>query len=109
MTELAQKVCTACKEGAPRVTEEEIAEYKKEISTEWKVVGDHHLERKLTFPDFKKTLEFVNKVGEVAEKEGHHPNIDFTWGKCKITLYTHKIDGLHENDFILAAKIDEIL
>ncbi|MEX2017065.1 MAG: 4a-hydroxytetrahydrobiopterin dehydratase [Candidatus Pacearchaeota archaeon] len=73
----------------------------------WKIKKGK-LHREFKFKDFKKTLEFVNKVGEIAEKEGHHPDIYFTWGKCTIELYTHSINGLSENDFILASKINKI-
>jgi 4a-hydroxytetrahydrobiopterin dehydratase len=75
---------------------------------EWEVVNGHHLKRAFTFPDFAKALAFVNKVGEIAENEGHHPDIFLTWGKAEITTWTHKIDGLTESDFILAAKIEKV-
>jgi 4a-hydroxytetrahydrobiopterin dehydratase len=71
-------------------------------------VDEHHIARRYTFPDFRKALDFVNKVGEVAEEQGHHPDILLAWGKAEITLWTHKIDGLTESDFIMAAKIDRI-
>ena len=74
----------------------------------WKVVNEHHLTRAYDFPDFQTALEFVNRIGAVAEKEGHHPNISFTWGKVEVMVYTHKVDGLTESDFILAAKIEEL-
>jgi 4a-hydroxytetrahydrobiopterin dehydratase len=75
---------------------------------EWKVVNGHHIARKFAFPDFRQALEFVNKVGEIAEQQGHHPDILLSWGKAEITTWTHKIDGLTESDFILAAKIDKL-
>jgi 4a-hydroxytetrahydrobiopterin dehydratase len=75
---------------------------------EWEVVNGHHLKRKFTFPDFVSALAFVNRVGEVAEKEGHHPDICLGWGKAEITIWTHAVDGLTESDFILAAKIDKL-
>jgi 4a-hydroxytetrahydrobiopterin dehydratase len=74
----------------------------------WNVVNEHHVTRTFTFPDFVKALEFVNKVGKVAEEQGHHPDIFLTWGKVEITLWTHKVDGLTESDFIMAAKIDKL-
>ena len=74
----------------------------------WQVVKGHHLLRKFEFADFRQALAFVNRVGEVAEQQGHHPDILFTWGKAEVTTYTHKIDGLTESDFILAAKIDKL-
>ena len=78
------------------------------INPSWKLVDEHHIERTFSFKDFKEALAFTNKVGEIAEKEGHHPDILLSWGKVKITLWTHKIDGLSESDFILAAKCDAV-
>jgi 4a-hydroxytetrahydrobiopterin dehydratase len=75
---------------------------------EWKVANDHHIERQFTFPDFKSALDFVNRVGALAEDQGHHPDIYLAWGKVRVTIWTHKIDGLTESDFILAAKIDRL-
>jgi 4a-hydroxytetrahydrobiopterin dehydratase len=72
------------------------------------VVDEHHLVREFRFPDFKQALAFVNDVGEIAEAEGHHPNILLTWGKAEITIWTHRVDGLTESDFILAAKINRL-
>jgi 4a-hydroxytetrahydrobiopterin dehydratase len=75
---------------------------------QWTVTNEHHIHREFRFPDFKQALEFVNRVGAVAEEEGHHPDIFLTWGKAEITMWTHKIDGLTESDFIMAAKIDRL-
>jgi 4a-hydroxytetrahydrobiopterin dehydratase len=80
----------------------------KELHSDWKVVEGNHLERTFRFSDFLSALQFVNEVGDLAEREGHHPDIFLSWGKVKITLYTHAIGGLSENDFILAAKIDTL-
>lgn len=74
----------------------------------WKVVDEHHLEKSFLFPDFAAALDFVVRIGAVAEGEGHHPDLGLSWGKVDVRIYTHKIDGLSENDFILAAKIDEL-
>jgi 4a-hydroxytetrahydrobiopterin dehydratase len=74
----------------------------------WEVVNEHHLRKQYTFADFRETLAFVNRIGELAEQQGHHPDICFGWGKAEITIWTHKIDGLTESDFILAAKIDAL-
>ena len=74
---------------------------------DWKVVAEHHLTKTFTFPDFKTALAFVNRAGGVAEAEGHHPDLMLTWGRVDVKTYTHKIDGLTESDFILAAKIDQ--
>jgi 4a-hydroxytetrahydrobiopterin dehydratase len=75
----------------------------------WEVIDEHHLTRTFSFPDFKAALAFVNRVGAVAEEQGHHPDIFLAWGKVQITLWTHKIDGLTESDFIMAAKIDTLV
>lgn len=85
----------------------ELAAFQEKLPC-WKVVGEHHLSKSFLFPDFKTALEFVNRVGDLAEEEGHHPDLCLSWGKVDVTTYTHKIDGLSENDFILAAKIDEL-
>jgi 4a-hydroxytetrahydrobiopterin dehydratase len=105
MSELASKTCVPCKGGVPPLQGNELARMLKQVP-EWNVVSEHHLVRKFTFPDFKRALDFVNRVGELAEEQGHHPDILLTWGKVEITLWTHKIDGLTESDFIMAAKID---
>ncbi len=82
-------------------------ELRREVP-DWEVVNEHHLKRTFKFPDFMQALAFVNKVGEVAEKEGHHPDILLGWGKAEVTTWTHAVDGLTESDFILAAKIDRL-
>jgi len=74
----------------------------------WRVNEEHHITKAFTFPDFRQALDFVNRVGEVAEEQGHHPDIVLSWGKVEIKLWTHKIDGLTESDFIMAAKIDHL-
>jgi 4a-hydroxytetrahydrobiopterin dehydratase len=74
----------------------------------WRVVNEHHLERTFTFPNFRTALAFTNRVGELAEQQGHHPDIHLAWGKVTVTIWTHKIDGLTESDFVLAAKIDRV-
>lgn len=74
----------------------------------WKVMNEHHIVRMFTFPDFKRALAFVDRVGSLAEEQGHHPDILLTWGKAEITLWTHAVNGLTESDFILAAKIDAL-
>jgi 4a-hydroxytetrahydrobiopterin dehydratase len=75
---------------------------------QWNAVDEHHIIRSFTFPDFKRALDFVNRVGDVAESQGHHPDILLAWGKAEITLWTHKINGLTQSDFIMAAKIDRL-
>lgn len=110
MAELTQMKCVACRADAPLVTEEEIAQLLPLVS-EWKIVEREdieRLERTYSFDNFAHALSFTNKVGEVAEAEGHHPALLTEWGKVKVTWWTHKIRGLHRNDFIMAAKTDQL-
>lgn len=107
MSELASKKCVPCKGGVPPLKGSELKELQKQLRG-WDVIEEHHLYKTFKFPDFKTALTFTNKVGEIAEEEGHHPQICLTWGKVEIKIYTHKIQGLTESDFILAAKIDTI-
>ena len=107
MSELVSKKCVPCKGGVSPLKGEALQALQKQV-TGWNVVEEHHLLKSLKFPDFRKALDFVNRVGAIAEEQGHHPVITFTWGKVDITIYTHKISGLTESDFILAAKIDTI-
>lgn len=108
MTKLSEKKCTPCQGGIPPLEEKEISQHLARLNG-WQVVEQHHLLKIFLFPDFRSALAFVNQVAEIAEAENHHPNINFTWGKVEISIWTHKIDGLHENDFILASKIDTII
>ena len=103
---LAQQTCIPCRGGVPKLTREAISPLVREIDSNWKVIDEHHLEREYRFGNFKEALDFTNAVGELAEAEGHHPDIYLAWGKVKLTLWTHKIDGLTESDFIFAAKVD---
>ena len=107
MSELASKKCVPCKGGVPPLKGDAVCVLQKQVEG-WEVVEEHHLFRTFKFPDFCKALDFANKVGAIAEEQGHHPVITFTWGKAEITIYTHKINGLTASDFILAAKIDTI-
>src|SRR5438309_10817603 len=102
---LADKKCVPCRGGVPPIKGRELEGLRK-VVPQWTPVNEHHLTRAFKFPDFKQALDFVNKVGAVAEEQGHHPDILLSWGKAEITLWTHKIDGLTESDFIMAAKID---
>ena len=86
---------------------DELQKMKSQVNG-WDVVNEHHLEKNYAFPDFKTALDFVNRVGAIAEQEGHHPDLYLTWGKAGVKIWTHKIDGLTESDFILAAKIDQL-
>ena len=105
--ELASQTCIPCRGGVPPLKGDELRQILQEVP-QWKAINEHHVTRTFTFPDFKQALDFVNRVGAVAEEQGHHPDIFLTWGKVDITIWTHKIDGLTESDFILAAKIDRI-
>ena len=107
VSELASKTCVPCRGGVPPLTGQELAALQKQVDG-WNVVQEHHITKTFTFPDFRQALAFVNKVGELAEEQGHHPDIYLTWGKVEIKTWTHKIDGLTESDFILAAKIDQL-
>jgi 4a-hydroxytetrahydrobiopterin dehydratase len=105
---LAGEKCVPCRGGVPSLQGEELRVLMSELGGDWKVVDEHHLEKELTFPDFATALSFTNRVGAVAEEEGHHPDIHLAWGKVRLTIWTHKIDGLTRSDFVLAAKIDAI-
>lgn len=88
---------------------DEIETYLADLGGEWQVIDDHHLEKEYRFKDFREALDFTNRVGELAESIGHHPDILLAWGRVKLTVWTHKIDGLHEADFVFAAKADAVL
>ncbi|HUI41203.1 MAG TPA: 4a-hydroxytetrahydrobiopterin dehydratase [Terriglobia bacterium] len=104
---LAERHCVPCRRGAPPLRPEAIGPLAQQTSG-WEVAGEHHLRKGFRFPDFRRALDFVNRVGELAEAEHHHPDILLGWGKVEITLWTHAAGGLTENDFILAAKIDRL-
>ena len=106
---LTQKTCIPCQGGVPPLSPEEANEFLNQVSG-WALNGtSDRLNRKVVFDDFVAALDFVNKVGAVAEEEGHHPDISFGWGYADVLLFTHKIQGLHENDFIMAAKINDLI
>jgi 4a-hydroxytetrahydrobiopterin dehydratase len=107
MTELADKQCVPCKGGVPALKGNELEQLHKSVP-QWTIANKHHIHREFKFPDFVQALAFVNKVGALAEEQGHHPDILLTWGKAEITLWTHSINGLSESDFIMAAKIDRL-
>jgi 4a-hydroxytetrahydrobiopterin dehydratase len=110
MEELIQAKCVACRKGEPTVTEKEIAELSPQVR-EWNILerdGIKRLERSYRFKDFRQALSWTNRVGELAEAEGHHPAILTEWGKVTVSWWTHKIRGLHRNDFIMAAKTDTL-
>jgi len=107
MSDLAAKTCVPCRGGVPPLAGDQLHTLEQEVPG-WQVVNGHHLKRAFTFPDFRAALAFVSRVGEIAEEQGHHPDIFLAWGKAEITIWTHTIDGLTESDFILAAKIDQL-
>lgn len=107
MSELASKRCVPCEGGTPPLKGEDLGRLAPQVP-EWRIVEEHHLRRRLRFKNFREALNFVNEVGELGEEQGHHPDITFGWGYAEITIFTHKIDGLTESDFILAAKIDRL-
>jgi 4a-hydroxytetrahydrobiopterin dehydratase len=107
-TELAKRECVPCKGGVPPLKEKEINELYSQLGADWKVVDAHHLEKEFKFKNFRQALDFTNRVGELAEVQGHHPDIFLTWGKVKLTIWTHKIDGLTESDFVFAAKVEQL-
>jgi 4a-hydroxytetrahydrobiopterin dehydratase len=109
METLTEERCVACRRDAPRVTQAEISELHPQIP-EWEIVevdGIKRLRRSFPFPDFAQALAFANQVGALAEEEGHHPAVLTEWGATTVTWWTHKIKGLHRNDFIMAAKTDQ--
>ena len=106
--DLADKSCVPCRGGVPPLNAEQRAPLLAQL-TGWQVIAEHHLEKSYTFPDFVSALAFVNRVAVIAEDSGHHPDLHLAWGKVRIEIWTHKIDGLTESDFILAAKCDRAL
>jgi 4a-hydroxytetrahydrobiopterin dehydratase len=105
MSSLADQRCVPCRGGVPPLAGDALAKLSEQLP-DWRVVDNHHLTKTFLFPDFKTALDFVNRAGAVAEAEGHHPDLGLAWGKVDVTTYTHKINGLTESDFVLAAKID---
>lgn len=105
---LTQKTCVPCQGGVPPLEGAELQALVAELGEPWRCVDEHHLERDYRFEDFRTALDFTVQVGELAEREGHHPDIYLAWGKVGLRIWTHKIDGLTESDFILAAKAEEL-
>ncbi len=106
---MAEKECLPCKGGMPPLGGKALSDLSAQLGGGWKAVNGHHLEKEYKFKDFREALAFTNKVGALAEAQGHHPDIYLAWGKVKLTIWTHKIDGLTESDFVLAAKADALL
>jgi 4a-hydroxytetrahydrobiopterin dehydratase len=105
---LSAKHCVPCRGGVPPLAGEELQSLQEQLGGGWQVVEEHHLHKVFSFPDFVTALAFTNRVGELAESEGHHPDIRLSWGRVEIEIFTHKIDGLTESDFILAARVDRL-
>jgi 4a-hydroxytetrahydrobiopterin dehydratase len=106
-SDLASRKCETCEEGTGALKGDELRKLYGQLDG-WTMANEHHLEKEYRFKDFAEALAFVNRLGAVAEDEGHHPDILLTWGKVKVTLWTHSVGGLTENDFILAAKADGV-
>lgn len=106
---LSKKHCVPCRVGVPPLKGKELHPYLKQLKRGWEIVDEHHLKKEYIFKDFVSALEFTNKVGQISEAEGHHPDIILTYGKVTLKLFTHKINGLSESDFILASKCDDLL
>jgi 4a-hydroxytetrahydrobiopterin dehydratase len=107
-TNLSSKVCIPCQGGVPPLTEDEMSEFIVLLNNDWKIIESHHLERVWKFENFKQALEFTNNAGDICEEQNHHADFELGWGRVLAKIYTHKIDGLVESDFILASKFDEI-
>ena len=105
---LVKEKCAVCEGGIPPLSAGEINAFKSSLDEGWSVVDGHHLSRRYGFNNFVDALDFTNRVGALAEEEGHHPDITVGWGKAEITLWTHAVDGLTKNDFIVAAKISNL-
>lgn len=107
MEKLSEKTCVPCRGGIPPLTPEQLPQFGSQVP-DWVIVEAHHIERSFLFVDFASALAFVNAVGAMAEEQGHHPDIFLAWGKVKVTVWTHKINGLTESDFIFAARTDAL-
>jgi len=108
MSDLAAKTCVPCRGGVPPLAGEELERLRAELGRGWEVVDGHHLEKTYAFGDFRGALEFTRRVGEMCEEQGHHGDIHLSWGKVKLQVWTHKIDGLTESDFVWAAKAERL-
>jgi 4a-hydroxytetrahydrobiopterin dehydratase len=108
MSDLASKECVPCKGGVPPLAGDELRELQERLGGGWRVVDGHHLAKTFEFKNFRQALDFTNRIGALAEEQGHHPDIHLSWGKVGVEIWTHKIDGLTESDFVLAAKTDRL-
>ena len=109
VSELAAKDCIPCKGGVPPLKGPDLEDLLAKLGGDWRLVEEHHLEKQYKFKNFAQALDFTNAVGAIAEEQGHHPDIYLAWGKVGLKIWTHKIDGLTESDFVLAAKADEAM
>jgi 4a-hydroxytetrahydrobiopterin dehydratase len=109
VSDLALKDCIPCKGGTPPLKGGELQGLLTRLGNEWRLVEEHHLEKEYKFKDFRQALDFTNQIGELAEQVNHHPDLCLGWGKVQITVWTHKIGGLSETDFVFAAKVDALL
>lgn len=108
MEDLSARSCVPCRGGVPPLPQKEQQRLLQQLDPAWRIVEAHHLERDFEFPDFRTGLEFTQRVGDMAEEQGHHPDVLLRWGKVRLTVWTHKIDGLTESDFVFAAKADRL-
>ena len=108
-SDLARMECKPCKGGIPPMIEPDLPEWMHKLGGDWRLVEGHHLEKVYRFKDFRQALAFTNRVGELSESVGHHPDIHLAWGKVGLTVWTHKIGGLSETDFVFAARCDGLV
>ena len=106
--ELAGKQCVPCRGGVPALKGDALSPLADQLDGGWEIIDEHHLTRTWKFKDFAEALAFTNKVGQLADQQGHHPDISLSWGRVSVKVHTHKVNGLTESDFILAAKIDQL-
>ena len=107
-SDLAQRSCVPCKGGTPPLRGDELASLKQSLGGGWQVKGEHHLEKEFRLGNFREALDLVNRIGEMAEEQVHHPDIHLAWGRVRVVIWTHKIDGLTESDFVFAARCDRL-
>lgn len=109
MSDLASRECVPCRGGVPPLSGAALADLHRRLNGDWQLVEEHHLEKEYRFRNFAEALQFTNQVGRLAEEVNHHPEIRLSWGWVRLIIYTHKIDGLTESDFVWAAKADRLL
>jgi 4a-hydroxytetrahydrobiopterin dehydratase len=107
--DLKDRQCVPCRGGVPPLRGEDLEALREQLGAGWEIIREHHLNKAYPFLDWEQAMAFVNRVSDLAEEQGHHPNVHLAWGKVRLEIWTHRIDGLTESDFILAAKADELL